>query len=724
MTVGAVGGAAVVQQGVMQTMGAQLVAPAAQLAQSKAQKPIRATEIKAYLHAWCTKQAIRPEYTYDSDGKPPKVLYSCRMRIPGYDFEAKCEAKSKKDAQTASAWMYSDYLVKEGKINAADLPARTCPTQMETDNPGGWTVDTARQRLNRFCTHYGLPCNITNEVQGTPQARLTTAEVTFNVPPKNRCLTATANGPNKKVANAKCALAMIQQLFKLDLIETRGEPEKKPERTRQDTHLTHVHGQKLFGDESMAQHGTKRKAENQLDEYGNWNRGNCRERLDQYKNENEGNNSFVFKETVSPEGDKFKCVQQLHFGIIIVAVEGVGNTEELSQVEASLQMIVELYKGGHIEGNKRTGPNAKRYREEDGRSIYNRTTSVIILPKWGGSGRLTPWDDRHVKAKLLLLEHSSEEKNALITTAEELELMLKKVSDQYESKSPSTGPENRALVSVMRVGAFARGLLLKDELHLELVVTCREKPTIALLEQVYKQLAIFGAENAYNIELNVSDAAITATKTQDDNVTINTHISFTSTKFRPQDNQPEEADPPKMLPRQKCVDSLMKTLRTSFFQNKAPRLLNCIATCRIFKEIVRRDNDWDGLTGWPLEMLIIKSMTSARMPETVGDCMRRVLSSVSSGILLPGGCKLLDVDGQFDLFSHLTPNQRHSITQKAQQMLRFLSFRRIHELLDIDRIENPKKNRKNGEKNGEEGNGDGTKDSQMDEVKQEVKTEA
>ena len=88
------------------------------------------------------------------------------MRIPGYDFEAKCEAKSKKDAQTASAWLYSDYLVKQGKIKAADLPVKASPPQNpETENPGGWTVDTARQRLNRFCTHYGLPCNITNEVQ-------------------------------------------------------------------------------------------------------------------------------------------------------------------------------------------------------------------------------------------------------------------------------------------------------------------------------------------------------------------------------------------------------------------------------------------------------------------------------------------------------------------------------------------------------------------------------
>ena len=34
---------------------------------------IKATEIKSYLHAWCTKRGEKPEYTYISNGKPPKV---------------------------------------------------------------------------------------------------------------------------------------------------------------------------------------------------------------------------------------------------------------------------------------------------------------------------------------------------------------------------------------------------------------------------------------------------------------------------------------------------------------------------------------------------------------------------------------------------------------------------------------------------------------------------
>ena len=44
----------------------------------------KATEIKSYLHAWCTKRGEKPEYTYAANGKPPRVVnqnyaYSCFM---------------------------------------------------------------------------------------------------------------------------------------------------------------------------------------------------------------------------------------------------------------------------------------------------------------------------------------------------------------------------------------------------------------------------------------------------------------------------------------------------------------------------------------------------------------------------------------------------------------------------------------------------------------------
>ena len=84
-----------------------------------------------------------------------------------------------------------------------------------------------------------------------------------------------------------------------------------------------------------------------------------------------------------------------------------------------------------------------------------------MLPRWG-SGRMTPWDDRHIKAKLVELEHSIEEKTALRDCAIYVEGLLKKASDDLEEKHNKKEhyvdiPENRILVGVMKVGDYAKG---------------------------------------------------------------------------------------------------------------------------------------------------------------------------------------------------------------------------------------------------------------------------
>ena len=46
----------------------------------------------------------------------------------------------------------------------------------------------------------------------------------------------------------------------------------------------------------------------------------------------------------------------------------------------------------------------------------------------------------------------------------------------------------RSLRGVMRVGLVAKGLLLKGDLHLELVLLCKDKPTARLLGKVADNL--------------------------------------------------------------------------------------------------------------------------------------------------------------------------------------------------------------------------------------------
>jgi len=77
--------------------------------------------------------------------------------------------------------------------------------------------------------------------------------------------------------------------------------------------------------------------------------------------------------------------------------------------------------------------------------------------------------------------------------------------------------------------------LLNDELSLELVVTCGDKPTVSLLQKVFSRIQSLKSEND-SIELHVPDGSLTATKT-DQNITVTTNIYFTSSKFQPKDDQ-------------------------------------------------------------------------------------------------------------------------------------------------------------------------------------------
>ena len=49
---------------------------------------------------------------------------------------------------------------------------------------------------------------------------------------------------------------------------------------------------------------------------------------------------------------------------------------------------------------------------------------------------------------------------------------------------------SRSLRGVMRVGLVAKGLLLKGDLDLELVLLCKDKPTAGLLNKVALNLAV------------------------------------------------------------------------------------------------------------------------------------------------------------------------------------------------------------------------------------------
>ncbi|XP_040014142.1 interleukin enhancer-binding factor 3 homolog isoform X2 [Xiphias gladius] len=114
-------------------------------------------------------------------------------------------------------------------------------------------------------------------------------------------------------------------------------------------------------------------------------------------------------------------------------------------------------------------------------------------------------DDRHVMAKHSAIYPTQEELESVQNMVSYTERALKAVSDWLDkqekgtSKSDSDGTDadkeseqkdqaTRSLRGVMRVGLVAKGLLLKGDLDLELVLLCKDKPTISLLKKVSENL--------------------------------------------------------------------------------------------------------------------------------------------------------------------------------------------------------------------------------------------
>lgn len=82
-----------------------------------------------------------------------------------------------------------------------------------------------------------------------------------------------------------------------------------------------------------------------------------------------------------------------------------------------------------------------------------------------------------------------------------------------------------------------------------------------------------------------------------------------------------------------------------------------------------------------LELLVEKFVSSANMPLSPGDCVRRVMEALSTGILINGPGVLDPCEKEpHDALAGLTKQQREDLTVSAQQFLRLIAFRQIYKV--------------------------------------------
>ncbi|KAE8291759.1 Spermatid perinuclear RNA-binding protein [Larimichthys crocea] len=338
-------------------------------------------------------------------------------------------------------------------------------------------------------------------------------------------------------------------------------------------------------------------------------------------------------------------------------------------------------------------------------------------------------DDRHVMAKHASIYPAPEELEAVQTLVSTVEGALKKVSDWMDGLNKSSGKtstNNEAgdktmekdaadtkadstpvLCGVTRVGLVAKGLLIKGDMDLELVLMCREKPTKLLLYTISANLPLqiqTMTEDKYEVQSCVPEAAIRVCSIKDPQLTLKITLSSLAmreehstteeeegdqhdNKERQEDEEKEEAtDEEDVLDRQKCQAALAALRHAKWFQARVTDLKSCVIVLRIFRDMCNRLPGWQPLKGWPLELICEKAIATCNRPMGPGEALRRVMECIASGILLPGGPGVHDPCERepTDVLSDLSAQQADAITDSAQHALRLLAFGQLYKVLNMD----------------------------------------
>ncbi|MXQ83848.1 hypothetical protein E5288_WYG002326 [Bos mutus] len=319
-------------------------------------------------------------------------------------------------------------------------------------------------------------------------------------------------------------------------------------------------------------------------------------------------------------------------------------------------------------------------------------------------------DDRHVMCKHAAIYPTEEELLAVQKAVSHAERALKLVSDtlaEEDSASPEPeggdhssrpSPSARILKGVMRVGLLAKGLLLRGDRAVQLILLCSQKPTRALQRRVAEQLPLqlpVVTDDKYEVSSD-PDASIVISSCEEPRIQV--AVSITSPLMREDPSADREGtevpppDPGDVLSPEKCLQALAALRHAKWFQARASGLQPCVIVIRVFRDLCQRVPTWGALPDWAMELLVEKALSSTKGPLSPGDAVRRVLECVASGTLLTDGPGLQDPceRDQMDALGSMTLQEREDITASAQHALRMLAFRQIHKILGIDPLPPPR----------------------------------
>ena len=187
----------------------------------------------------------------------------------------------------------------------------------------------------------------------------------------------------------------------------------------------------------------------------------------------------------------------------------------------------------------------------------------------------------------------------------------------------------------MRIGPFAKGTALKGEKKFDLVVLCAKKPDEPIITSIYEYLKEKITETnkdvEFDITLDVSECIVSVVSKAEPNYEC--RINITSPAVR-EDPDPS-TDPPKMLDKTACNNSLAEMRHAKWFDSKSKMNSSLIVIVKILRDLRNRIPTWQAFPVYVVELLCDKALRTVAHEMGPGELLRRFFEILAAGILLP-----------------------------------------------------------------------------------------
>jgi len=345
-------------------------------------------------------------------------------------------------------------------------------------------------------------------------------------------------------------------------------------------------------------------------------------------------------------------------------------------------------------------------------------------------------EDRYVMARHATIYPGQEELDTILSLVDVIEKALKKVSDLVGDSGTAS---DREILGVARVGDLAKGLLLTGDKEVQLVLMCKTKPTLKKLQEIADLLrpelnsakkedvkveegsSSEGTKDKFDIYMFPEEACFSVTTVEEESgeVPFQVRVCLTSTEHRQlkegeseEEKTTELKEEAELLCKEKCLESLAELRHAKWFTVMASPLPSCVEIIRILRDMAQREAVWAPLGAWATELLVERALFSSGQPLSPGKSLLRVMETIASGMAMQDGNGLRDPceRSELDVMNSLSSGEREELTKSAQDAVRKIHFRKIHEVLGMERFPPKKKLTDNtGKAEGSKSEAEGSK---------------